>query len=98
MGFWDIIYSVGNGFKEITPDVSTVKRVAGSASNYTSAAVTKIDQVFRVDVIQKLPHYWPDSETRSQISLFATSLAKNTGKYAVYEGFKLIPGFSLFIS
>ncbi|CAI9303682.1 unnamed protein product [Lactuca saligna] len=86
MGIWDVIYSIGDGVKGITPDLSTVKRAGSTAYNYTSATVTKINQVARVDGIHKLPQYWP------QITLFTTTLAKNTAKYAAYEGFKHIPG------
>ncbi|XP_076905263.1 uncharacterized protein LOC143560978 [Bidens hawaiensis] len=75
------------GFGDAAGDL--VKSVGGAAYGYTSAAVTKVDQVVRVDGIQK---YWPDDEKRAQIALFTTTLAKNTGKYAVYEGFKHIPG------
>ncbi|KAI3702895.1 hypothetical protein L6452_28648 [Arctium lappa] len=92
MGFWDVIYSVGDGLKGITPDLSTAKRAGGASYGYTSAAVSKIDQVVRVDGIQKLPHYLTDDETRAQIVLFTTTLAKNTGNYVVREGFKHIPG------
>ncbi|GJV44761.1 hypothetical protein Tco_1429297, partial [Tanacetum coccineum] len=63
-----------------------------AAYSYSSAAAAKIDQVVRVDVIEKLPQYLPDSETRAQIGLFTTKLAKNAGKYVVSEGFKHIPG------
>ncbi|KAI3702896.1 hypothetical protein L6452_28649 [Arctium lappa] len=89
MGFWDVIYSVGDKLIGITPDLSTAKR---AAQNYTSSAVNKIDQAVRVDGIQKLPHYLPDDETRAQIGLFTTTLAKHTGNYVVCEGFKHIPG------
>ncbi|KAI3497070.1 hypothetical protein L1887_39451 [Cichorium endivia] len=81
MGIWDVVYSIGDG----------VKRAGGTAYSCTSDAVIKIDQVVRVDGIQKLPQYLPDGETRAQISLFTTTLAKNTAKYAVFEGFKHIP-------
>lgn len=83
---------IGDEVKVLVPDLSTVKRAGVAAYNRTSAAVTKIDQVVRVDGIQKLHQYLPDGETRAQIGLFATTLAQNTAKYAVYEGFKHIPG------
>ena len=84
MGLYDVIYSVSDGIKSLlTPDLTSVKRATHGACNYTSAIVANI---------QKLPEYWPDGETRNQIGLFTTTLAKNTGKYAVYEGFKHIPG------
>ncbi|KAJ0601354.1 hypothetical protein HanIR_Chr03g0127331 [Helianthus annuus] len=92
MGFWDAVYYTGDLIKGMTPSLSTVKHAGSAAYSYTYAAVTKIDQVVRVDGIQKLPQYWPDDEKRAQIGLFTTTLAKNAGKYAVYEGFKHIPG------
>ncbi|KAI3755819.1 hypothetical protein L1987_55626 [Smallanthus sonchifolius] len=94
MGFWDVVYYTGDLLKGITPDISTVKRAGGVAYSCTSDAVTKIDQLVRVDGIQKLPQYWPDDEARAQIGLFTTTFAKNAGKYAVYEGFEHIPGAS----
>ena len=90
MGFWNIIYSIRDRVQGITP---TVKRVGGTAYDYTSTAAVKIDQVVRVDGIKKLPQYLPDSETRAQIGLFTTKLAKNAGKTVVSEGFKHIPGW-----
>ncbi|KAF5814908.1 hypothetical protein HanXRQr2_Chr03g0116441 [Helianthus annuus] len=92
MGFWDAVYYTGDLIKGITPSLSTVKHAGSAACSYTYAAVTKIDQVVRVDGIEKLPQYWPDDEKRAQIGLFTTTLAKNAGKYAVCEGFKHIPG------
>ncbi|GJY75770.1 hypothetical protein Tco_0480886 [Tanacetum coccineum] len=93
MGIYDVIYSVSDGIKSLlTPDLTSVKRASDEACSYTSAVVANIDKVVRVDGIQKLPEYWPDGETRNQIGLFTTTLAKNAGKYAVYEGFKHIPG------
>ncbi|XP_071736627.1 uncharacterized protein [Rutidosis leptorrhynchoides] len=89
MGFWDYINTVKDRLKRITPDLSTVKH---AAYNHTSAAVTKIDHVVSN---QKLPEYLPDPETRAQIGVFATTLAKNTGKYIVNEGFKHIPGVNV---
>ena len=92
MGFWNIIYSIRDRVQGMTP---TVKRVGGTAYDYTSTAAVKIDQVVRVDGIQKLPQYLPDSKT---IGIFTTRLAKNACKYAVTEGFKHIPGlYSIFL-
>ncbi|KAI7733009.1 hypothetical protein M8C21_025000 [Ambrosia artemisiifolia] len=82
MGFWEAVY--------YTSDLA--KHAGVAAYSYTSAGVTKIDQVVRVDGIQKLPQYWPDDQTRAHIGLFTTTLVKNAGKYAVYEGFKHLPG------
>ncbi|KAJ9551403.1 hypothetical protein OSB04_015448 [Centaurea solstitialis] len=84
MGFWDVIYSAGDRVAGITPDLSTAKRAAYDS---TAAAVAKVDQAVRsVDSIPKL-----NEETKAQIGLFATTFAKHTGKYAVQEGYKLIP-------
>ncbi|CAH1444503.1 unnamed protein product [Lactuca virosa] len=55
MGIWDVIYSIGDGVKGITPDLSRVKRAGGTAYGYTSATVTKIDQVVRVDGFKHIP-------------------------------------------
>ncbi|KAK9077517.1 hypothetical protein SSX86_005854 [Deinandra increscens subsp. villosa] len=90
MGFWDAVYYTGDLVNRNTPDM--VKRAGVAAYHCTSSAVTKIDQVVRVDGIQKLPQYWPNDETKSLIVPFTVTLAKNAGKYAVYEGFKHIPG------
>ncbi|KAL4580264.1 hypothetical protein LXL04_016451 [Taraxacum kok-saghyz] len=83
MGIWDVLYFISDGVKRFMPDLSTVRRTGDTS---TSTAVTKIDQKVRVDGIQKLTKHWP------QITLFTTTLAKNSAKYAVYEGFKHIPG------
>ncbi|KAD4178943.1 hypothetical protein E3N88_27534 [Mikania micrantha] len=92
MGFWDIVYNTGDLLKGFTPDLSTPKRVGGAVYCRASAAVTKIDQVVRVNGVHKLHQYRPDDETTAQIFRFTTTLAKNTGKYVIYEGFKHIPG------
>lgn len=85
MGYWDVI---GDGVKRVTPVLSSVMHARGKIYRFTSAAFTKIDQVVGAD----------GSETRAQIVLFTTTLAKNTARYAVYEGFKHIPGLFLPIS
>ncbi|KAK9077518.1 hypothetical protein SSX86_005855 [Deinandra increscens subsp. villosa] len=91
MGFWDAVHYTGDLAKRNTPDM--IKRAGVAAYHSTSSVVTKIDQVVRVAAIQKLPdQYRPDDETIAQIRPFATTLAKNTGKYIVYEGFKHLPG------
>ena len=98
MGFWDVVYSTGDKLKGITPDLSTAKRAGGAAYNFTSVAVVKVDQAVRVDGIPKLYQYFSDEENRAQIGRFTTTLAKNTGKYVVQEGYKHIPGLILHLS
>ncbi|GKC82034.1 hypothetical protein Tco_1137751, partial [Tanacetum coccineum] len=74
------------------PPLSKVKRAGGTAYDYTSTAAAKIDQVVRVDGIQKLVQYLSDSESKAQISIFTAKLAKNARKYTVIKGFKHILG------
>nr|GEU93054.1 zinc finger, CCHC-type [Tanacetum cinerariifolium] len=79
----------------LTPDLTSLKRASDEAWSYMSAVVANINKVVRVDGIQNLPEYWPDGETRNQIGLFTTTLAKNAKnarKYVVHKGFKHIPG------
>ncbi|XP_071736626.1 uncharacterized protein [Rutidosis leptorrhynchoides] len=82
MGFWDALNYVGD----------QAKGIGAFTANHTYAAVTKINQVV---INQKLHEYLSDPETRAQIGVFTVTLAKNTGRYVVYEGIKHIPGVNV---
>ncbi|KAJ9551404.1 hypothetical protein OSB04_015449 [Centaurea solstitialis] len=81
MGFWDVIYSA----RDRLPDLSPARRAAYDCTS-------KVDQAVRGEAIPKLNRYLSDDENRAQIGLFATTLAKITGKYVVQESYKHIPG------
>ncbi|KAI7733010.1 hypothetical protein M8C21_025001 [Ambrosia artemisiifolia] len=80
MGLWDVVYYTGD---LLTPVKSTVKRAG-------SDAVTKIDEVVGIKKLHD--QYWPDDQQRGQILHFTSTFAKNTLKYALYQGYKHIPG------
>nr|XP_043630707.1 uncharacterized protein LOC122602039 [Erigeron canadensis] len=82
MGFWN---NIGDRAKRIRNDLWT--RVPD--------AVKKMDQVIRVEAVEKLQQHWPDDETRAQIGRFTTTFIKNSARYVVYEGFKHIAGASV---
>ncbi|KAL2476141.1 Uncharacterized protein Adt_36877 [Abeliophyllum distichum] len=92
MGIRDFFNSTTETVKRNTPDVTPVKNACRTSYNYGSAALTKIDNVVRVNGLQMLNQWLPDDETKSKIGTFAAKLATNAGLYALQEGYKLVPG------
>ncbi|KAM3355851.1 hypothetical protein P3S68_022565 [Capsicum galapagoense] len=96
MGIWDFITSGTETVKRNAPDIATpVKNVCKSSYNYSAAAVRKIDDVVRVNGLQKLGQYiyMPDEEGRVKIVNFSTKFVKNASVYAVKEAANIfVPG------
>ncbi|XP_075076808.1 uncharacterized protein LOC107773312 [Nicotiana tabacum] len=83
MGIWDFINSGKETLKGYTPD--PVKKVYNTTYYYSVVAVRKIDDVIRVNGIQKLDQYIPDDEGRAKIVSFSTKFIKNASVFAVKE-------------
>ncbi|KAL3508620.1 hypothetical protein ACH5RR_028021 [Cinchona calisaya] len=92
MGIWESIYSTTEAVKRNVPDPTPFKEVCKTSYGYCSAAVGKIDTAVRVDGIQRLNDLMPTKETRSRISLFASKFSHHAAKYALRNGYKLVPG------
>nr|XP_016440400.1 PREDICTED: uncharacterized protein LOC107766169 [Nicotiana tabacum] len=91
MGIWDFINSGKETVKGYTPD--PVKKVYNTTYYYSDAAVRKIDDIVRVNGIQKLGQYIPDDEGRAKIVSFSTKFVKNASFFAVKEAANIfIPG------
>ncbi|KAL3323237.1 hypothetical protein AABB24_040381 [Solanum stoloniferum] len=96
MGIWDFISSGTESVKRNSPDLSTpVTKVCKSTYYYSAAAVRMIDNVVRVNGVQKLGQYiyMPDEEGRAKIVNFSSRFVKNASVYAVKEAANIfIPG------
>ncbi|KAK9269173.1 hypothetical protein L1049_000942 [Liquidambar formosana] len=92
MGVWDYIYSTTDTLKRNAPDLTAVKDACWSSFDYSRSAVTMIDDVVRVNGIQKLNQCVRDDEVRSKIGLVAINVAKHAAVYAWRDGLKCIPG------
>ncbi|KAK9269446.1 hypothetical protein L1049_001220 [Liquidambar formosana] len=92
MGVWDYIYSTTDTLKRNSPDLTAVKGACWSSYDYSRSAVSKIDDVVRVNGIQKLNQCVRDDEVRSKIGRVATNVAKNAAVYAWRDGLKCVPG------
>ncbi|KAK4373993.1 hypothetical protein RND71_004670 [Anisodus tanguticus] len=96
MGIWDFINSGKETVKQYTPDLATpVKNVCKTSYYYSTTTVKKIDNVVRVNGLQKLGQYiyMPDEEGQAKIANFSTKFVKNASVYAVKEAANIfIPG------
>lgn len=96
MGIWDFISSGAESVKRNTPDLATpMTKVCKGTYYYSATAVKMIDNVVRVNGVQKLGQYiyMPDEEGRAKIVSFSTKFAKNASVYAIKESAKIfLPG------
>eukprot|EP00262_Sarcandra_glabra_P007399 TRINITY_DN20176_c0_g1_i1.p1 TRINITY_DN20176_c0_g1~~TRINITY_DN20176_c0_g1_i1.p1 ORF type:complete len:203 (+),score=28.41 TRINITY_DN20176_c0_g1_i1:142-750(+) len=93
MGFWDVWYSTTNKLKINGPDLRTpVTNVCRRSYDLTWAAVSKVDDVVRINGAQKLKEHLPDSEGQEKIGRILKKIGKYAADAAVNESLKGVTG------